>query len=83
MTAEFDLGTVATYSCNDGYQLITGPGGDIRICVDGGDGNGGVFDGEAPICERKADLLTIKLVCLSYCSFLLCSNIISLFNSCM
>ena len=50
MTAEFDLGTVATYSCNDGYGLV---GGDIRTCVDGGDGNGGVFDGEAPICERK------------------------------
>ena len=53
MTVDFDLGTVATYSCNEGYQLILGPGSDTRTCVDGGDGNGGVFDGEAPFCERK------------------------------
>ena len=56
MSAQFDLGTVATYSCNEGYQLITNPGDEIRTCVDGGDGNGGVFNGAKPICECKERL---------------------------
>ena len=55
MTADFDLGTIATYSCNEGYQLITETGDEMRLCVDGGDGNGGVFDGAEPRCERKDD----------------------------
>ena len=55
LTLEFGVGTVATYSCNEGYQLITETGDEMRFCVDGGDGNGGVFDGAEPRCERKDD----------------------------
>ena len=58
LTPEFGVGTVATYSCNEGYQLITNPGDEMRMCVDGGDGNGGEFDGAQPSCERKQCLLT-------------------------
>ena len=51
--ADFDLGTVATYSCNKSYRLIADSEGDIRTCVDGGEGNGGVFDGTESFCECK------------------------------
>ena len=50
---ELSIGVVATYSCSDGYQLISNSGNGLRTCIDGGVGNGGVFDGEAPFCERK------------------------------
>ena len=52
-----DLRTVATYSCNEGFQLI---GDESRICIDRGDGNGGVFDGEASFCECK--LIWIEVI---------------------
>ncbi len=46
--APYDIGTVATYSCNEGYVLT---GGNVeRICVDSGDGNDDRFNGEAPSC---------------------------------
>ena len=51
MTAPYDLGTVATYSCNPGFGLRGG--NVIRTCMDAGDGSDGRFDGEAPTCERK------------------------------
>ena len=47
------LGTVATYSCNEGYQFIKNVGDEIRTCVDGGIGNSAVFNGSEPICKRK------------------------------
>ena len=47
----YELGTVATYECNDGFYLM---GSDQRNCI-AGDGTSavGVFDGEAPTCVRK------------------------------
>ncbi len=51
----FALGTVATYACNEGFDLDLSLGGsEMRTCVDG---NGldaiGVFDNQAPRCIRK------------------------------
>ena len=56
---ELVVGVIATYSCNDGYQLITNPGDEMRTCVDGGDGNGGVFEVAEPRCERKTSCFNI------------------------
>ncbi len=39
------VGTVATYTCNPGYTLN---GGSTRTCV-----TGGIWNGSAPICQRK------------------------------
>ena len=50
---EYDLGTVATYSCNPYFVLNNYTGNTTRTCEDGGDGIGGVFSGGAPTCERK------------------------------
>ena len=52
MTAPYSVGTVATYECNEGYEL-TGPGDVMRTCMDNGDGTGASFGGSAPTCERK------------------------------
>ena len=52
MTAPNSVGTVATYKCNQGYEL-TGPGVEMRTCVDNGDGRGASFNGTAPICNCK------------------------------
>ena len=49
---QYNLGTVATYTCNPGYEL-TGPGDEMRTCVDNGDGSGLSFNGTDPTCERK------------------------------
>ena len=47
--ADFDIGTVATYECNPGFNLI----GDItRDCVEV-DVNTAEFNREAPVCTRK------------------------------
>ena len=50
---EYNLSTVATYSCNNPFQLNTESGNETRTCVDGGDGVGGVFSGDAPTCDCK------------------------------
>ncbi len=52
-TSDYNIGTVATYSCNQGYELVINPGSEMRTCEDAGDGSGGVFSGQAPTCERK------------------------------
>ena len=53
--ANYELGTVATYSCNAGFILDLSLGGTMtRTCVDDGDGDAeGIFDGQAPICVGK------------------------------
>ena len=66
---EYDIGTVATYSCDPGFQLNTESEDEMRTCTDGGDGVGGVFIGVAPTCDRKCSLLIFILW--TYCK--LCS----------
>ncbi|XP_064389993.1 uncharacterized protein LOC135337904 [Halichondria panicea] len=50
-TSDYNIGTVASYSCNPGYELRGG--NVIRTCVDAGDDRGGVFSGQAPTCKRN------------------------------
>ena len=53
-TANYDLGTVATYSCNQGFFLEEP--NRIRTCFDDDDGDAeGVFDGQEPRCVRKSN----------------------------
>ncbi len=50
----FDLGTTATYSCNDGYTLDLSIGVEVRTCIDDGDNDAvGVFSDQEPACVRK------------------------------
>ncbi len=51
MRPDYDLGTVATHSCNQGYVLRGG--NDLRTCEDAGDGSGSIFSGQVPTCQRK------------------------------
>ena len=45
----YDLSTVATYTCNEGFALV---GGDrMRTCEDVSNGSSGEFDGTAPTCQ--------------------------------
>ena len=48
---EYDLNTVAIYICNEGFELSTDEGNKTRTCVEE---NGGVFDGQAPSCQRES-----------------------------
>ena len=55
LTADFELGTTATYDCNEGYFLDLSVGSEVRTCVDDNDGDAlGVFDGQAPACVRTS-----------------------------
>ncbi len=49
-TAPYDVSTVATYICDEGYALMGGS--PMRNCIGLSDG-GAMFDGTAPTCERK------------------------------
>ena len=50
MGSPFPIGTVATYTCDPGFELI---GEVTRTCEDGGAGVGGVFGGSAPFCQGE------------------------------
>ncbi len=53
-TPDFDLTTMATYSCDEGYFLDLSNGDRVRTCVDDRDNDAnGVFTGQAPECVRK------------------------------
>ena len=53
-TPQYELGTVATYSCNTGFGLDLSNGSETRTCVDDGDNNAeGIFDLMPPSCVRK------------------------------
>ena len=63
-TPNFDLGTTATYECNEGFFLDVSVGNRVRTCVDD-DGMDaiGVFDGTAPTCVRKyQSILSVGLI---------------------
>ncbi len=51
----YDLGTVATYACNEGFRLdITQGGSETRTCIDDLNGDAvGVFTNLPPRCVRK------------------------------
>ncbi len=51
---EYNLGTVATYSCGDGFALV---GPETRTCVQVE--TMGEFSAVAPTCERKFVVLII------------------------
>ena len=54
VTPDFDLGTTATYSCNDGYTLDLSTGDEVRTCIDDGNNDAvGMFSGQAPACVCK------------------------------
>ncbi len=54
-TPDFDLDTVATYSCGAGFVLDLSLGGTVtRTCLDDMDNDAeGLFNGQAPACIRK------------------------------
>ncbi len=61
-TPNYDLGTVATYACDDGFVLDLTLGGSMtRTCVDDLDNDAeGVFNRQSPRCIRKwFSLLTV------------------------
>ncbi len=54
VTPNFVLGTTATYSCNEGYNLDLSIGIQVRTCIDDGDNDAvGVFSDQEPACVRK------------------------------
>ena len=54
-TANFDLGTTATYDCNEGYFLDLSVGNRVRTCEDDNDMDAlGMFNGQTPTCVRKS-----------------------------
>ena len=46
---EYDLNTVATYICDEGFELV---GDETRTCEDVGAGVSGEFSGTSATCER-------------------------------
>ena len=46
---DYDLDTVATYSCNDGFDLV---GDSVRVCEAVGNSVMGMFNGSTPVCNR-------------------------------
>ncbi len=45
MMADYDVGTLATYSCGFGFFLV---GSEFQLCIDGG-----IWLGQPPECQRK------------------------------
>ena len=56
-TANYSAGTVATYRCDDGFELVPGVGNSMRTCLPleqmPADDPRSEFDGEEPRCVRK------------------------------
>ncbi len=57
MTANYSAGTVATYTCNDGFELGPGVGNSMRTCVPveqmSDAASRSEFDGAEPRCEQR------------------------------
>ena len=49
-TPPFDLGTVAVYLCNEGFNLT---GNNLRTCSGDGSSVSGVWGGSAPVCAGR------------------------------
>ena len=55
ITSDYDFGTEATYTCNEGFFLDLSVGVRVRTCVDDdGIDAVGMFTDEAPVCVRKS-----------------------------
>ena len=54
MTADYSAGTVATYTCDDGFGLVPGVGNSMRTCLPQMSG-AAEFDGVEPRCECKCN----------------------------
>ena len=67
MTPLFDTGTVATYTCDQGFRFADGVGDEMRTCVvtDVGGSEQVSFNGTAPQCEREGEwLLLYRSTCI-------------------
>ena len=57
MTANYSAGTVATYTCDDGFELAPGVGNSMRTCVPveqmSDAASRSEFDGAEPRCEQR------------------------------
>ncbi len=53
----FDV--VANYYCDTGFSLV---GNSSRTCSGDGSSTAGAFDGGAPTCERKCNLLLLDIL---------------------
>ncbi len=63
VTSNFDLGTTAIYSCNEGYTLDLSIGVEVRTCIDDGDNDAvGMFSDQEPACVRKYCSLYISFI---------------------
>ena len=51
MMADFDVGTMATYSCDFGFLPV---GSVTQLCI-----SGGIWTDQPPVCERKIHLQDI------------------------
>ncbi len=67
MTANYSAGTVATYTCNNEFELVPGVGNSMRTCLPleqmPGDDLRSEFDGEEPRCVRKCSDKISNLFC--------------------
>ena len=58
-TANYMLGTTATYICNNGFFLDLSVGNEVRTCEDDdGLDNLGEFTGSQPTCIRKYSFMS-------------------------
>ncbi len=53
VTPDYDVDTVATHICNEGFEFTPGVGDQTRVCL-----ASGRWSGLIPVCERKSDSLS-------------------------
>lgn len=59
--ADFDIGTVATHTCNECYALV---GVTTRTCIDDdGADTVGVWSDDPPVCQRKYYVIFNQMYC--------------------
>ncbi len=63
---EYELDTIATYSCNVGYMLIGSP---ERTCESSGN-----FSGVAPMCSlMRKSILVLPVIFFGFCVLMRCA----------